>query len=95
MTILTPKDKPLFTPGPLTTSPTMKQAVLRDLGFRDSEFITLIKKISQQVLALGGVPGFSFILDHRQAPLSIEGYARSLSLDLLAHLKWIFVIRNL
>ena len=26
------KDKTLFTPGPLTTSQTVKQAMLRDLG---------------------------------------------------------------
>ena len=35
------KDKALFTPGPLTTSPTVKQAMLRDLGSRDTEFIAL------------------------------------------------------
>jgi 2-aminoethylphosphonate-pyruvate transaminase len=29
------KDKLLFTPGPLTTSHTVKQAMLRDLGSRD------------------------------------------------------------
>jgi len=34
-----PKDKILFTPGPLTTSLTVKRAMLRDLGSRDSEFI--------------------------------------------------------
>ncbi|MBN1346623.1 MAG: 2-aminoethylphosphonate--pyruvate transaminase [Phycisphaerae bacterium] len=48
------KDKPLFTPGPLTTSRTVKQAMLRDLGSRDFEFIRTIREIRQELLALGG-----------------------------------------
>ena len=36
------KDKPLFTPGPLTTSMSVKQAMLRDLGSRDFEFIAAV-----------------------------------------------------
>src|SRR5215510_12803208 len=47
------KDKALFTPGPLTTSPTVKQAMLRDLGSRDFEFIAVIKDIRQRLVALG------------------------------------------
>ncbi len=49
------KDKILFTPGPLTTSRTVKQAMLRDLGSRDFEFIRLIKDIRGRLLALAGV----------------------------------------
>ncbi|RMF92528.1 MAG: 2-aminoethylphosphonate--pyruvate transaminase [Nitrospinota bacterium] len=49
------KDKVLFTPGPLTTSRTVKQAMLRDLGSRDFAFIHLVKEIRQRLLALGGV----------------------------------------
>tara|TARA_Y100000588_G_scaffold4821_2_gene5972 strand:+ start:2034 stop:3119 length:1086 start_codon:yes stop_codon:yes gene_type:complete len=45
-------DKPLFTPGPLTTSPTVKQAMLRDLGSRDSEFINIVAGIRQSLLKL-------------------------------------------
>ena len=33
-------DPLLFTPGPLTTSGTVKRAMQRDLGSRDAEFIT-------------------------------------------------------
>jgi 2-aminoethylphosphonate-pyruvate transaminase len=47
------KDKALFTPGPLTTSPTVKQAMLRDLGSRDFEFIELVRDIRRRLLALG------------------------------------------
>jgi 2-aminoethylphosphonate-pyruvate transaminase len=49
------KDKILFTPGPLTTSPTVKQAMLRDLGSRDFEFINKIKEIRQKLLEIGCV----------------------------------------
>jgi 2-aminoethylphosphonate-pyruvate transaminase len=51
------KDKILFTPGPLTTSRTVKQALLRDLGSRDYEFISIVADIRQRLLELGGVAG--------------------------------------
>ncbi|HTX38600.1 MAG TPA: 2-aminoethylphosphonate--pyruvate transaminase [Bryobacteraceae bacterium] len=51
------KDKALFTPGPLTTSRTVKQAMLRDLGSRDSEFIALVREIRRRLLEIGGVAG--------------------------------------
>ncbi|GAG33671.1 unnamed protein product, partial [marine sediment metagenome] len=41
------KDKILFTPGPLTTSRTVKQALLRDLGSRDYEFISIVADVRQ------------------------------------------------
>ena len=37
-----PPDKKLFTPGPLGCSLATKQAMLRDLGSRDSEFIKVL-----------------------------------------------------
>jgi 2-aminoethylphosphonate-pyruvate transaminase len=48
------KDKVLYTPGPLTTSRTVKQAMLKDLGSRDYEFIALIKEIRQKLVEIGG-----------------------------------------
>jgi len=47
-------DKLLFTPGPLTTSRTVKEAMLRDLGSRDTEFITLVKDIRRRLVDLAG-----------------------------------------
>ncbi|MFZ1043410.1 MAG: 2-aminoethylphosphonate--pyruvate transaminase [Anaerolineales bacterium] len=47
------KDKALFTPGPLTTSATVKEAMLRDLGSRDTEFIAVIKDVRQRLVRLG------------------------------------------
>ena len=49
------KDKILFTPGPLTTSQKVKQAMLRDLGSRDHEFIGVIKSIREMLLKAGEV----------------------------------------
>ena len=50
------KDKVLFTPGPLTTSRTVKLAMLRDLGSRDAEFINVVKEVRQRLVSLGGSP---------------------------------------
>jgi len=51
--IVTPAhDKPLFTPGPLTTSATVKQAMLRDLGSRDGAFIAVVQSIRDGLLRL-------------------------------------------
>jgi len=48
-------DKPLFTPGPLTTSATVKEAMLTDLGSRDTAFIGAVREIRERLLALAGV----------------------------------------
>jgi 2-aminoethylphosphonate-pyruvate transaminase len=50
------KDKLLFTPGPLTTSITVKEAMLRDFGSLDSEFLTIVQSIRARLLALGPYP---------------------------------------
>ena len=49
------RDQLLFTPGPLSTSVTVKQAMLRDVGSRDIGFLSLIKDIRQRLLELGDV----------------------------------------
>ncbi|MBF0107004.1 MAG: 2-aminoethylphosphonate--pyruvate transaminase [Deltaproteobacteria bacterium] len=48
-------DKILFTPGPLTTSHTVKQAMLRDLGSRDFEFIRTVQEVRDGLLEIAGV----------------------------------------
>jgi 2-aminoethylphosphonate-pyruvate transaminase len=47
--------KLLFTPGPLTTSTTVKEAMLRDAGSRDRDFIETVAEIRRRLLAIGGV----------------------------------------
>ena len=48
-------DKLLFTPGPLTTSETVKAAMLHDLGSRDFEFIEKVRFIRRKLLDIGNV----------------------------------------
>src|SRR6202522_1551353 len=51
-------DKLLFTPGPLTTSATVKAAMLHDAGSRDAEFIAAVRDIRERLLRIGGAaPG--------------------------------------
>ena len=66
----TPGDKLLFTPGPLTTSATVKQAMLRDLGSRDSEFLAAIEDVRSGLLQLAGV---SQELGYETVPLQGSG----------------------
>jgi 2-aminoethylphosphonate-pyruvate transaminase len=47
--------KLLFTPGPLTTSRTVKRAMLRDLGSRAREFVALVRAVRGELLAVAGV----------------------------------------
>lgn len=63
------KDKILFTPGPLTTSRTVKQAMLRDLGSRDFEFIEIVRDIRRRLLDVGNVSD----KDYEAMPLQGSG----------------------
>jgi 2-aminoethylphosphonate-pyruvate transaminase len=53
-------DKLLFTPGPLSTSETVKRAMLRDLGSRDTEFLEVVRKIRCRLLELANVADGSY-----------------------------------
>jgi 2-aminoethylphosphonate-pyruvate transaminase len=68
------KDKLLFTPGPLTTSLTVKQAMLRDLGSRDSEFIQTVKEVRRWLVALSETveANYSAILMQGSGTFGIE-----------------------
>jgi 2-aminoethylphosphonate-pyruvate transaminase len=52
--------KLLFTPGPLSTSETVKEAMLRDLGSRDKEFLSVVSYIRRRLLELGSVADGSY-----------------------------------
>src|ERR1700733_7369940 len=52
----TSTSKLLFTPGPLTTSATVKEAMLRDLGSLDSDFLASVRNICTRLLDLGPYP---------------------------------------
>jgi 2-aminoethylphosphonate-pyruvate transaminase len=51
------RDPWLLTPGPLTTSRTVKEAMLRDWGSRDAEFIELNARVRERLVALAGGQG--------------------------------------
>ncbi len=74
------KDRPLFTPGPLTTSRTVKQAMLRDLGSRDGEFIETVRRVRAALLDLAGVSreqGFEAVLMQGSGTFGIESVIAS------------------
>ncbi|KAJ9591260.1 hypothetical protein L9F63_002193 [Diploptera punctata] len=48
-------EKKLFTPGPLGCSRTVKEAMLRDLGSRDSEFLKTVKLIREKLIEIAEV----------------------------------------
>jgi 2-aminoethylphosphonate-pyruvate transaminase len=67
------KDKALFTPGPLTTSATTKQAMLRDLGSRDTEFILTVQEIRHRLVELGnGADDYTAVLMQGSGTFGIE-----------------------
>src|SRR4051812_4640964 len=49
------KDKLLFTPGPLTTSASVKAAMLTNLGSRDAAFIAIVRELRSLLLTLAGM----------------------------------------
>ena len=53
-------DKLLFTPGPLTTSIGVKQAMMHDLGSRDDGFVRLVHDIRRRLLRLGGLDELTY-----------------------------------
>lgn len=77
---LPPHDKRLFTPGPLTTSRTVKEAMLHDLGSRDAAFIETIRAIRHDLLALAGLSpehGYEAILMQGSGTFGLEAVVGS------------------
>jgi 2-aminoethylphosphonate-pyruvate transaminase len=77
---LCPRDPLLFTPGPLTTSPTVKQAMLRDVGSRDAAFIATVAGIRERLLSIAGVSqadGYEAVLMQGSGTFGIESVITS------------------
>ena len=71
-------DKLLFTPGPLTTSATVKAAMLRDVGSRDAEFITAVREIRSTLLQLAGAsPDYDCVLMQGSGTFALESVISS------------------
>lgn len=69
------RDKLLFTPGPLTTSLSVKQAMLHDAGSWHFEFNALVKRIRERLLSLAGCSrqdGYEAILMQGSGTFGVE-----------------------
>ena len=74
------RGKLLFTPGPLTTSRVVKEAMLQDLGSRDTAFIDTVRRIRHRLLELGGVSqegGYEAILMQGSGTFGLEAVVSS------------------
>jgi 2-aminoethylphosphonate-pyruvate transaminase len=70
--------KLLFTPGPLTTSERVKTAMLRDVGSRDQEFLSVVDDIRRRLLELGHVTGsYAAVLMQGSGTFAIESVLSS------------------
>ena len=58
----------LLTPGPLTTSPSVKQAMLHDYGSRDRRFIEINRRLRERLVTIAGGDA-----DHVCVPLQGSG----------------------
>ena len=73
--------KLLFTPGPLTTSQTVKEAMLQDVGSRDYAFIQAVNEIRQELLVLAQVSkeeGYETVLMQGSGTFGIESVVSSI-----------------
>lgn len=73
-------DPLLFTPGPLTTSASVKAAMQRDLGSRDSEFVRLVAQIRNGLLEIAGVSqesGYEAVLMQGSGTFALEAVLSS------------------
>jgi 2-aminoethylphosphonate-pyruvate transaminase len=72
--------KLLFTPGPLSTSLTVKEAMLRDMGSRDDEFVNAVKQIRSELLTLAHVTkeeGYETVLIQGSGTFGVESVISS------------------
>ncbi len=68
-------DNKLFTPGPLNTKLSVKEAMLHDMGSRDKEFISVVKEIREQLLLLAGLTkeeGYDTVLMQGSGTFGVE-----------------------
>lgn len=70
----------LFTPGPLTTSATVKQAMLKDYGSRDYAFVNAVKDIRNGLLELAHVSkdaGYECVIMQGSGTFGVESVISS------------------
>ena len=70
----------LFTPGPLTTSRSVKEAMMQDMGSRDYSFINAVKDIRDELLQLAHVSkadGYECVIMQGSGTFAIESVISS------------------
>lgn len=70
----------LFTPGPLSTSATVKQAMLQDVGSRDHAFVNAVKEIRHSLLQLAHVSkqkGYECVIIQGSGTFGVESVISS------------------
>lgn len=78
------EQKLLFTPGPLTTTPTVKAAMQIDYGSRDVAFIETVKEVRNELLKLGKVSqadGYEAVIMQGSGTFGIESVVSSVVPD--------------
>lgn len=68
-------DNKLFTPGPLNTKLSVKEAMLHDMGSRDKEFLEVVKEIRSELLEIAGVTreeGYDSVLMQGSGTFGVE-----------------------
>ena len=74
------RDKLLFTPGPLTTSLSVKQAMLHDAGSWHFEFNAMVQEVREKLLTIAGVSregGYEAILMQGTGTFGVEAVLAS------------------
>lgn len=74
--------KLLFTPGPLSTSKTVKEAMLEDMGSRDFAFMSAIRDIRNELLELAHAPkasGYECVIMQGSGTFGIESAISSIA----------------
>src|SRR5262245_46296120 len=71
-------DPCLLTPGPLTTSLTVKQAMLHDWGSRDANFMAINARMRQRLVAMiGGEGAFTCVPMQGPGTFAVESMINS------------------
>lgn len=68
-------DNKLFTPGPLNTKLSVKEAMLHDMGSRDKEFLEVVKEIRSELLNIAGLTpedGYDTVLMQGSGTFGVE-----------------------
>src|SRR5271166_5677307 len=80
ISLSTARDKLLFTPGPLTTSLSVKQAMIHDAGSWHFEFNTVVRRVRDSLLKIAQLTaedGFEAILMQGSGTFGVESVIAS------------------